>query len=1054
MGGRTVADALGLVDLASSKLVVPRPTGVDGTLAGTAFDFRARIELGDFNARSSAAAVGALLAGEYSDRVKNGEHRVTVLQDAFTLAVSLLGSGMALDLDRASVLLAHCERVVRSGASALSGSTGDLLDAASNGADFAAAIGNASLQDVSTLLGVNRDQVEGWKREISQGFAYEGNPTFSGSSLVGGADADWIVGETLVECKAYSRLDVSSLREHLLQLLGYVMLDADDLFAIRRVGIWLTRQNRFATWSLSRLLGGDAEELLPALRAEFVKATGNTHLAPSEPISPRRKHQLLADNRHTPYERLAELALSADADIRRRVGRNAVSPEATVRHLAVDRAWSVREGVAMNEAAPDDVLLTLSTDRSKAVRLAVAANPGVPGAAVSALCADADADVRWSARSNDGDTSLAHGGSALAIAGSAVSASSDVVPISGGRDQSAWDSKFVWELAQVMFGASRFGSRLPIPEATSFWAYMLRRDIDVPEWLRAGLPRRVADDFYATSRPAQFRWLAAKSLPIDDPSVRSALLADEEPDIRWDALCRSIGIEADDLSHLLAELGASRSARVTFRRGAADTYSFLTPRESDAEVLGLLATHRSTPGSVLADLSNSTAHGIRLSLLANSAVTSRDRPRIMHAIMSSKSAEHRADLARVWELPGDVLALLAKDTAAIVRRTVAERSDLTADLVDILTADKDWDVRLALIENPDITMPISPQSVDAIIRDASDAELTAAIDAVEQLPQCDEFDEAISVALDRLAKSRARNPDLRQISARHPLTRPGTLRRLATSVDDELRRAVADNSNTPQDALTTLAKDDDVNVRSAVATNPAASRTIVADLAYDTEPDVRAAASRRPDLDLEVLARLLQDDHDGVRRSAWRHPAAQEAAGRHNTSDPEIVDALVPQPRPEPTSREEYEEQAGHPRAEVRMRVAYDVETPVDIPEFLGGERRSARVRRAVAGHPHSPARLLAILADDSDEQVRQAVAFNGSTPPALLMDLAARSVDLAILVALNPDTPDDLLAVLAADTEPIVQHIAIGVRLTRQATERGGDGTSLARLDRRESPN
>jgi hypothetical protein len=136
------------------------------------------------------------------------------------------------------------------------------------------------------------------------------------------------------------------------------------------------------------------------------------------------------------------------------------------------------------------------------------------------------------------------------------------------------------------------------------------------------------------------------------------------------------------------------------------------------------------------------------------------------------------------------------------------------------------------------------------------------------------------------------------------------------------------------------------------------------------------------------------------------------------------------------------------------MRVAYDVETPVDILEFLGGERRSARVRRAVAGHPHSPARLLAILADDSDEQVRQAVAFNGSTPPALLMDLAARSVDLAILVALNPDTPDDLLAVLAADTEPIVQHIAIGVRLTRQATERGGDGTSLARLDRRESPN
>jgi hypothetical protein len=124
------------------------------------------------------------------------------------------------------------------------------------------------------------------------------------------------------------------------------------------------------------------------LREGFVRATGKRQLALTEPMPERRMHQILAENRHTPYETLDKLAQSEEPSIRRRVGRNAVTPEATVRALAKDRAWSVREGVAMNEAAPDDVLLTLARDRSVAVRRAVAANPGAQHEVVKALASD------------------------------------------------------------------------------------------------------------------------------------------------------------------------------------------------------------------------------------------------------------------------------------------------------------------------------------------------------------------------------------------------------------------------------------------------------------------------------------------------------------------------------------------------------------------------------------------------------------------------------------------------------------------------------------------
>ncbi len=84
------------------------------------------------------------------------------------------------------------------------------------------------------------------------------NPTFTGSSDVGGADADLIVDGCLLEIKTSTQdaLDSAWLR----QLAGYALLDYEDEYAIQSVGIYMARHGILINWPLDeyiRLLTGD-----------------------------------------------------------------------------------------------------------------------------------------------------------------------------------------------------------------------------------------------------------------------------------------------------------------------------------------------------------------------------------------------------------------------------------------------------------------------------------------------------------------------------------------------------------------------------------------------------------------------------------------------------------------------------------------------------------------------------------------------------------------------------------------------------------------------------
>jgi len=98
-------------------------------------------------------------------------------------------------------------------------------------------------------------------------------PVFAGSSDIGGADADFILGGLLLDCKA-TTMPGKLGRDEINQLAGYLLLDYHDEFGIDQVGLYLARQGAMITWSAAeflRLLG--AGEPLARLRERL-----RTHL--------------------------------------------------------------------------------------------------------------------------------------------------------------------------------------------------------------------------------------------------------------------------------------------------------------------------------------------------------------------------------------------------------------------------------------------------------------------------------------------------------------------------------------------------------------------------------------------------------------------------------------------------------------------------------------------------------------------------------------------------------------------------------------------------------
>ncbi|MDR2323280.1 MAG: HEAT repeat domain-containing protein [Microbacterium sp.] len=981
-----MAASLGLRELAEQPLVVPAAEQVIGTVAGTAFDIRARIELGGFIASESTSAAGVDALPHLIGQVENGEHRARVLSEGFSVAEEILASPAGrLSLTRASVLLAYCEQVYRGGADALAGTLGAACDAAADGYDLASGIAVEVIDDIEALLHASQNQIEAWREDIAGGARFEPNPGFSGARLLGGADGDWMIGNTLIDCKVYSELSVPKLRDLLRQLLGYVMLDLDDALGIRNVAVWLPRQQQLKTWTLEQLFGGDPETQLPKLREGFISATSRNQIAVHVPVSERRKLQLLADNRHTPHAMLMALAQGDDTDLRFRVGRNASTPESIVRTLASDRLARVREGVASNTNVPLDVLERLAEDSSVVVSRAAMLNSA------------------WTRKSRPSSTEALPSGTTPSVSTPGELVPVDVHPsteLVAGALEISQDRSLHGTPGRVLASVLRAalegegGSSLDyyLPEASRMWG----RTLHLPSAVSQGVPPEVLADLVGNHRPAFIRRTAAWVLPIADTAVRQMLFADADPQIRWDALERSMSEPDSKIGEVLTALAGSRKARIEFVAGGLSSHErWQTPTEYNDQVTLLLASHPATPSEALDKLVGEKSAEVLVALAAHPALSAESMDVLCEKMTSARTVASRILFAESAHRPLAALEAFAADKRDELRAAVARNPATPASLLSQLAQDTSTRVQAEVMANPSTPGDLSVALAESLLRASEDLALYDVVVKVMGASGLALPVKLVEDALDRLAKSRVRDPDLRSFVARHPLAGASTLERLARSKDADVRAKVARNSRTALSVLESLARDEDSHVRWWIARNERLSQ--------------------------DVLNVLLLDEDLSVRIAAYRQTEPGEGV---DSGDPQSV-AMEAVPRRTSPTIAELQEMAANSRAEVRLRVAYsDYATP-DILAFLGGERRSKKVRQAVAAHPKTPIEVLRSLATRDDADILLSLALHPESPADLLVDLAGRSVELAVMVALNPNAPIAVVEALSEDSDLFVKYIA-----------------------------
>ena len=263
----------------SLRTEVSARDGVLPTVVGLGFDHRLRLHFGaDAGSRVVLSGIDrmAFVGSGY------GSDADWTWAEAMRALVLELPVGDDRLLARVSVVLAWLDMGFRSGgrwSPAMQGLAGRCGAGASlSWTDCAAAVEDACAAEVNDLMRVVRRR---------HGFLPASSaicgPVFDGSPLVGGADADFILGSGLYEIKTVQR-PREQLTERLRQLIGYLLLDWNDRYGLETAGFYFARQGEFVSWPVAFLIRettGDAGTTLADLRAAFKARAEERAVRPS-----------------------------------------------------------------------------------------------------------------------------------------------------------------------------------------------------------------------------------------------------------------------------------------------------------------------------------------------------------------------------------------------------------------------------------------------------------------------------------------------------------------------------------------------------------------------------------------------------------------------------------------------------------------------------------------------------------------------------------------------------------------------------------------------------
>jgi hypothetical protein len=258
---------LGLDVMPRQVGVTPVP-GANGGTVGTAFDYRLRYHLAPclseaFVARHGYNFMSMLdMTGVTRTQLDWFFENLDELTGLTPTAGQHLGDADEALLCRYCVVLAYLEAVYRTGGSWQPELPPAASERSSPASETLLALAPAAVvQDVVNLSRSAESAFAPLISAVTSGVSCQLNPTFAGSHDIHGADADFLLGDTLFELKTTKTLNPRAVRDAVLQLIGYLLLDYDDHHHIRRLGLYAARQEWVITWPAWEFLLPPAEVL-------------------------------------------------------------------------------------------------------------------------------------------------------------------------------------------------------------------------------------------------------------------------------------------------------------------------------------------------------------------------------------------------------------------------------------------------------------------------------------------------------------------------------------------------------------------------------------------------------------------------------------------------------------------------------------------------------------------------------------------------------------------------------------------------------------------------
>ena len=203
---------------------------------------------------------------------------------------------------------------------------------------------------------------------------------------------------------------------------------------------------------------------------------------------------------------------------------------------------------------------------------------------------------------------------------------------------------------------------------------------------------------------------------------------------------------------------------------------------------------------------------------------------------------------------------------------------------------------------------------------------------------------------------------------------PDLLERLSQSNDDEIRKNVAKNSNTPLKVLSILSQDSNEDVRANIASNPNTPIEILSIMSKDSSIYVRGRIALNSSTPLEILKKLIDNGEEDIISCVVRNPHMN-------------ADFLY--------------EMSKYGSTYIRWNTAMNPDIPQKCIRLLFIDKDST-VRANIAEHSKTSSYILAKMSKDIEYSVRQNVAKNPNTSSDVLDALSKSYVNIFSRDALN----------------------------------------------------